>query len=287
MRFEDFLVEESESIDEAARVARVERYGLAKVDFASALYGSVARYAPGARSGEVRKFLLELRLEDLALATACAHGVETAWEEFHRTYRQFLVDAAQECDLADQVIAELYGVEGAGGERASGQIANFRGRSSLKGWLRAILFQAQVDRHRRQSRLTELDAMPVEPGREEHPEEFERRENAAALARTLRQAAEELAPAQRLLLAWYYVDHLRLAQIARLRGVHESTVSRELESVRKQLRKRVEKRLRAEGFSAARIEECFRHSTDAPLDFEEFLSSKEGLAGKKAPLERT
>ena len=212
------------------------------------MFRSVERYGEGC----------ELQLEDLALATGCAQGIESAWEEFHRVYRQYLVNLAGECDLADQVIAELY----------QGQMARFRGRSSLKGWLRAIVHQAQVDRHRRESRLTALDDLPVEPAREEHPEDFERRENAVALSRALRAEVDELAPNQRLLLAWYYVDQMRLAQIARVRGVHESTISRELHAIRKLLRKRVTRRLRNGGFSAARVEECFRHATDAPVDLE-------------------
>ena len=244
---------------EATRLARIDRYGLDPQDFARALQRSVERYAPGARGRTLREFILSLRLEDLALATACARRIDSAWDEFHRVYRQFLVNAAGECDLADQVVAELY----------EEQIANFRGRSSLKGWLRAIVHQAQVDRHRRESRLTELETLPVEPAHQEHPEDFERRENAAALAHALRHEVDALPPDERLLLGWYYVDQLRLAQIARLRGVHESTISRELDSIRKLLRKRVARRLLAKGFSDARIEECFRHSTDAPLDFQE------------------
>ena len=203
----------------------------------------------------------ELELEDLALATACARGIEAAWEDFHRAYRQFLVDASGDRDIADQVIGELY----------QGQIARFRGRSSLKGWLRAIVHQAQIDHYRRVSRLTDLETMPVEPGLEEHPEDFERLENARTLAGALRAEAAQLPPDQRLLLSCYYVDRMRLAEIARLRRVHESTVSRDLDAIRKRLRKQVEKRLRSQGFSSARIEECFRNSTDAPVELEEML----------------
>jgi RNA polymerase sigma factor (sigma-70 family) len=256
-----------EFLAEAAQLARLERFGLDAEDFGHALQQSVERYAPGAAGRELREFVLSLRLEDLALAAACARGIETAWDEFHRTYRQYLVNATADAEVADQIIAELYGVEG------SGRIRDFRGRSSLKGWLRAIVYQAQVDRHRRESRFTELDPESAReaapPGRDEHPEDFERRENAAALARLLGREVAALAPAERLLLGWYYQDRLRLSQIARLRGVHESTISREVDAIRKQLRKRVEKALRAAGFSAARIEECFRHSTDAPVDLEE------------------
>lgn len=228
----------------------IERYGLDEKDFTRAVEESVARYGVAPQ---------ELRLEDLALATACARGSEAAWEEFHNTYRRFLVEVAGDVDIADQIVSELF----------QGQIAQFRGRSSLKGWLRAVVFQAQVDRHRRESRLTQLDALPVEPSRVEHPENFERRDNAEALARALGAAVGQLPPDQRLLLSWYYSDQLRLAQIARLRRVHESTVSRELDGIRKTIRKQVEKRLRAAGFSPARIEECFRHSTDAPVSIED------------------
>lgn len=261
-------------LEEAARLARVERFGLSQDDFARALEESVRRYAPAITGGELRDFVLGLRLEDLALATACASGIAPAWEEFHKSYRQYLVDASGECDIADQVIAELYGAEG------RGRIADFRGRSSLKGWLRAIVYQAQVDCHRREERLVEFDAMPVEPGHEEHPENFERRDNAAALARALRLEVQRLTGGERLLLAWYYADQLRLAEIARLRGVHESTISRELDAIRKQLRKRVTLRLREQGFSEARVEECFRHATDAPVEFAEMLPSPRG---KPAP----
>lgn len=276
MPWEEFLAEQAETIAEAVRRAQPERHGLSIEHFARAMLQSAQRYAPSARGAQLRAFLLDLRLEDLALAAACAAGSEGAWEEFHRLYRQYLVDAARDAELADQVIAELYGVE-----NARRGIAGFRGRSALKTWLRAIVCQAQVDHHRRQSRLAELETIPVEPGHEERPEEFERRENAEALARSLSLEVDRLPPGEKLLLAWYYVDSLRLAQIARLRRVHESTISRELNEVRKKLRKRVEKRLRSQGFSAARVLECFRCSTDAPIDFAELL------AGKKSPAERT
>jgi RNA polymerase sigma factor (sigma-70 family) len=265
MRFEDFLAEEAESIGAAAAQACLDRYSLGVTDFARALHASMERYAPQARGRELRAFLLELRLEDLALSAACAAGIESAWEDFHRTYRQYLEDVARDDEVAGEVIAELFGIKGGGG-----QIAQFRGRSSLKGWLRAIVSQAQIDRHRREARLEPLDTLAVEPA-SGGPPDFERAENATALARALHFEVAALAPDRRLLLSWYYVDQLRLAQIGRLRGVHESTVSRELETLRKDLRKSVEKRLRAAGFSRDRIEECFQHSVEAPLDFAELL----------------
>ncbi|HZS51461.1 MAG TPA: sigma-70 family RNA polymerase sigma factor [Bryobacterales bacterium] len=247
---------------EACRLAGIERYDLSAEDLVRAIEESVKRYAPAADGRELRKFILSLRLEDLALATACARGSGRAWEEFYKKYHQYLIDTAGEYDLADQVIAELYGMDG------QGKIGNFRGRSTLKTWLHALVHQAQVDRHRREARLVGFDSLPAEPAKQEHPESFEGRDAAAALARVLRREIAKLEAPQRLLLAWYYSDGLRLAQIARMRGAHESTVSRELEGIRKRLRKQVLQRLQDEGFSRARIEESFRHLAEAPVDFD-------------------
>ena len=134
MRFEEFRAQEAESLRPAAAQAGLERYGLKLADFARALHLSAERYAPEARGRELKAFLLDLRLEDLALATACALGTEAAWEEFDRTYRKYLENVAGDDEVAAEVIAGLYGTG-----RAGGRIGQFRGRSSLKGWLRAIV----------------------------------------------------------------------------------------------------------------------------------------------------
>ena len=69
----------------------------------------------------------------------------------------------------------------------------------------------------------------------------------ARLLPRLRQAvAAALAaapPADRLLLSLYYVQEMTLAQIARLQGVHEATISRQLDRIRRELRSGVEQSL--------------------------------------------
>ena len=53
-----------------------------------------------------------------------------------------------------------------------------------------------------------------------------------------------LDPRDRLRLAYYYVNDLTLAQIGKLMGEHEATVSRKLERTRREVRQRVEALLR-------------------------------------------
>ena len=83
-------------------------------------------------------------------------------------------------------------------------------------------------------------------------------------------ALAALAPAERLLLSLYYVQELTLAQVARLRGVHEATISRQMDGIRRGLRQSVERALASAGsgsggrvgLSPAEIELCFSYAQD-------------------------
>src|SRR2546429_2894501 len=81
---------------------------------------------------KLEDYLAGLHLEDLALATACAAGCESAWEHFFATYRQYLYSAAAAitrrplgdayaCEFADSLYATLYGRE-----TALGRVSLFR-----------------------------------------------------------------------------------------------------------------------------------------------------------------
>ena len=73
-----------------------------------------------------------------------------------------------------------------------------------------------------------------------------------------------------LLLSLYYVQELTLAQVARLRGVHEATISRQIDGIRRELRQSVERVLASTGsgpggragLSPAEIELCFSYAQD-------------------------
>ena len=76
-----------------------------------------------------------------------------------------------------------------------------------------------------------------DPDRERYIGRFER---------ALSTALASLTPRERMILACYYVDQLTLAEIGRLLREHESTVSRQLERMRRALREGVTQALRRE-----------------------------------------
>ena len=156
--------------------AGAESFGLTLEEFAQILREVYARYvgagldSPDGSGGkaisqaEASAFYASLRLEDLALARACAKGCDRAWEVFLNRYREKLRDAARSIareeslarELADSLYADLFGMGKGGGPRNS-KLNSYTGRGSLEGWLRTVLAQAYVDRYRSQRRLVSLE----------------------------------------------------------------------------------------------------------------------------------
>ena len=210
----------------------------------------------------VRNFLAGLRLEELVLARACAAGDNHAWEVFLTRYRATLYESAYKIakeesaarSLADSLYAALYGVDAKGQQRAS-KLRSYQGRGSLQGWLRTVVAQEYVNLYRATRRETSLDAA-LDEGIQ-----FESREPDLSVtdARAEVAAAEELtalSAEERFLLAAYYLDRRTLAEIAKLQGVHESTISRKLERVTSGLRKRIRKRMIDTGMSPRQADEA-------------------------------
>jgi len=81
----------------------------------------------------------------------------------------------------------------------------------------------------------------------------------------------------RLRLASYYVDEMTLAEIGKMIGEHEATVSRSLERTRREVRERVEGVLRAEKkLSEAQVQLCFEYARQEwPFDLTRVLDAKE------------
>jgi RNA polymerase sigma-70 factor, ECF subfamily len=254
--------------------ARIERrYSVTDEEIAAAVHASAKKYLsdtldlttgnPGP-SAESRKaaaeFLSSLNADDLCLAGACAKGDDRAWEDFFRDYRGYMVsvartmtqDAGAAEQLADSTFAELYGLRESGGTRVS-KFSFYSGRGSLRGWLRAVVFQLSADHHRQSSRLVqteepeELDRMAIAA---EHPErkppahpQYVRDRYSDSVAASLRRAISDIEPRERLLLVYYYYDEMTLREIGQLFDVHEATISRWLTKVQKRVRKLVEKAL--------------------------------------------
>ncbi|MGD1210591.1 MAG: sigma-70 family RNA polymerase sigma factor [Candidatus Acidiferrales bacterium] len=272
------------------KAAAPAEWNLTRKQFEAALGRSVVhRFSSASASPEpkaIESYLESLHAGDLAFACACSAGSEAAWDGFVAQFRQDLYRAARAiagdssaCELADSLYADLYGLRESEGRRKS-LFDYFHGRSKLGTWLRAVLAQRHVDAIRRARKLEPLED---EAGRE-HPEvvasaspashaaadpaDPNRAKYLSLVQAALASALDSLEPRDRLRLAYYYADELTLAEIGRLFGEHEATVSRKLDRARRDLRHRIEAALRdGKKLSEAQIQLCFEYAREEwPFD---------------------
>jgi RNA polymerase sigma-70 factor, ECF subfamily len=304
-------------IDEAVverlyRQADASRWQVPVDHFAAALEASAAKAfagrTPSAR--DLERYLGSLRLEELALACACAAGHDAAWEHFVLEYRPVLYRAADAMDpsggareLADSLYADLFGMQVdppstpvdpastsivsgyppstsvVSGFSRTGQRRSlfryFHGRSSLATWLRAVLAQRLVDRARARTRTAPLpDEEPAAPAAQTPDPDRDR--YLPLIHAAFRDALARLDARDRLRLLYYYAQGLTLAQTGRLLREHEASVSRHLSSARKAIRREVERQLReVQALDPNEIERCFAYVTEdaGPLDLDKLLSN--------------
>src|SRR4029077_3598437 len=297
---QQFLGEYADLVAKLQARAACARWGLSPESFAESLRRSAEKRFAAAPSSpsEIETYLESLQLEDLALACACSEGIERAWEFFIAHFRQDLRTAASSMlrgsgrpddaraeELADSLYAELYGVRSTAGGKRKSLFEYFHGRSKLSTWLRAVLAQRQVDMLRVSGRTVSLDAetedgkplelvnrtesVSADPNRQMYLGRFERALSAAFAALTSR---------ERMILSCYYVDQLTLAEIGRMLREHESTVSRQLERLRRALRESVTQALQREtparngrpaepALDVAQVELAFEYAVeDWPFD---------------------
>src|SRR5580704_2100953 len=239
-------------------------FGLSREHFAAILNEIASKYLPpGASPEETAELYAGLRVEELALARACAAGQERAWEIFMSRYRDKLYEIAAYIakessaarELADSLYTDLYGTVTRDGQRMS-KLASYTGRGSLEGWLRTVMAQEFVNRYRRQRRLVSLDE-ESEDGNEFAAADPE---PVAVVDPRIESATDEVLAAlsaeDRFVLASYFLDGLTLAEIARALSVHESTISRKLDKMAKSLRKKILTALERRGMSRRQAQEA-------------------------------
>ena len=299
------------------RESSAERWHLSFQSFHTTLTRSAAkRFGEAAPNLErIQEYFATLHVADLVLACACAEGSEGAWNEFVARYRNYLRAAAAAIlrrsssdpaaiELADSLFADLYGLsEGKAGGRSL--FRYFHGRSSLKTWLRAVLSQRHIDVIRTGKKFRSLDAgeedgetrrppalskiaLPSDPYRELYLSRFRE---------ALKLALAELEPRDRSRLHLYYAEDRTLAEIGKELGEHESSVSRNLERIRKELRATVEGLLRAgkvadggpatPGMDDAQIALCIQYAGEASaIDLDKLFeapSASQTRNGKDIP----
>lgn len=258
-----------------------EKIGLSRESFAEILCDVATKYLPAENSEtEIRAFLLTLRIDELALARACAAGSNSAWETFLTRYREKLYLSALRIaredsaarDLADGLYAELYGTSTRGGERVS-KLASFMGRGSLEGWLRTVIAQEFVNRYRRTRRFVSLEEEGEDGSQFAAPEPEPVASADSRLESATDAALASLPSEDRLVLAAYYLDGRTLAEIARMLGVHESTISRRVDKLAKSLRKKILTALMQQGMSRRQAEEALEADVrDLQMDIRRSLA---------------
>lgn len=247
--------------------SRAQEFGLRFDEFAAILAKVSCDYLPaGATEGQHAELHRSLRLEDLALARACAWGSDAAWDCFLNRYRQKLYDAAAAIandeaaarELADSLYAELYGTRQAEDGRRISKLASYTGRGSLEGWLRTVLAQNYVNHYRTRRRLVSFDEQ-TETGDRSKYNEIPREPPAdSRLEQATDVALLELSSEERMILASYYLDERTLAEIGKMLGVHESTISRRIEKITARLHKQIARGLRQRGMSKRAAEEAMQ-----------------------------
>ncbi|MBA3913403.1 MAG: sigma-70 family RNA polymerase sigma factor, partial [Acidobacteriales bacterium] len=256
--------EPSQAMQDLFQRSRGADFGLTADEFSRILQEIGVKYLPAECSDDdLHSFSSTLKIEELALARACAMGRERAWEVFLTRYREKLYEiagyiareAATARELADSIYADLYGTVMRDGQRVS-KLNFYTGRGSLEGWLRTVLAQEFINRYRRQKKLVSLEEEAEEGVQFASPEPASESTIDGRVHQATDRVLESLPAEDRFLLSAYYLDQRTLAEIGRTLGVHESTISRKLDKLAKSLRKQILAALGKLGMSRRQAQEA-------------------------------
>jgi RNA polymerase sigma-70 factor, ECF subfamily len=208
-----------------------------------------------------------IHYEDLFLAMGCSRQDRVSWEHFADEYspllRKFSTqvcgDSGEGEDLAQEITVKML-TEG-------NRMAGYNGRGSLAGWLRAAVAHAAVDRFRRARRLVSLEdssnsgalADWMDTGEADSEEALDSRWG-PIISNAVSESISRLAARDRLVLGLYYLRGISLLAIGRQFRIHEATVSRWIERLRRDIRKQLEKDLRKKhGLRTNDIRSLWKH----------------------------
>jgi RNA polymerase sigma-70 factor (ECF subfamily) len=294
-----------------------ERYSVKEPEFIERLHDVFLRARKGLTTAEANadngaEILKAIRADELCLAVACEKGEDAAWLRFDREYkhgmhvaaRALTRDEAEAEDLVQFVFGELFGVRTDGDRRIS-KLAHYSGRGSLGGWLRAVVYQAFIDRKRQTARFEQVEEVSEFDRLANHnqdllngqngyhaplhapviqPDEIEDTRLHRATEEAMTEAFAALEPKDRLMLNYYYFDDLTLREIGQLMNVHEATISRWLARAQKQVKKKTEEFLqRHYGLRRAEVTECLALAARSEVDVRRLLQQASAPLAKRAP----
>jgi RNA polymerase sigma factor (sigma-70 family) len=265
---------------ELYELSEAKQVDLGVTPFGEALAAVGQRFLhPNATRAQQVAFYRQLHLRDFALAQACSCGNAAAWECFVERFKSGLYGAALVIaknesvarDLSDSLAGDLFVSDKPSGEQRS-KLASYSGRGSLERWLKALLTHAYIDNYRSRQRIVSLEnrfdlLRTLCASQDLHQPDPDPRLNLAIQAAFSQRTSEE-----RFLLSAYFFDAWTLAEIAKALGVHESSASRRLNRIVKELRRSASRYLHAAGMSTRQIEESFIASIlDLSIDLRELL----------------
>ena len=192
-------------------------------------------------TGAVHEALVSLQAEALFLACACTLGRSAAVvaferEHFHQVraaHAQLRLEPTRAEELTQRLRERLF-VGSLGGRPA---VSAYSGRGDLGRWLKAVALRAAIDTLRVPNREVASDeALATLAFQGDDPEiEHLKIRYAGEFAAALRRAIGSLPPETRTELKLYYLDGLRLDELASLFHVAPSTISRRLTAARREL----------------------------------------------------
>lgn len=174
---------------------------------------------------------------DLYLVAACTAGVPAAIAHFEATYMArvpaYLHRMGGKGPGADEVKEVLREKLFVGGQNARAALLDYQGRGSLDGWVRLAAVRHALNLRRGDARHDHmLERAGAEPLPTPNPEmEMLRARYRVDFESCFREALASLPSEDRAVLRLRFMDGLGVGQIATLRGVHRSTVTRWLTTV--------------------------------------------------------
>jgi RNA polymerase sigma-70 factor (ECF subfamily) len=210
---------------------------LAPERFAAHLGATIGPAAPD----EAARLIDQLRIPELYLAAACAHGDAIALAAFESRYLSSAETALSRLSLDSATRSEVFQAlrirlftEGDGRRR----ILDYSGRGELAGWVRVAAVRIALNLRRSTKRerplfdelLAALPSPADDPSRAHLKETYKKHVGPA-----LEAAFGALSVRERNLLRQHYVDGLRIGELAVAYGVHRVTASRWLETARESL----------------------------------------------------
>jgi RNA polymerase sigma-70 factor len=261
-------------LDEAFSIGRLQYgdIGLSGDSFVAYVWSIVFKHlGEGPSEDSVIDFVKRLHLRDLYLVCGCVRESQKAWLAMDICYRKFVTDlvrfsyrnGADAEEVADCIVVSLYMPDRSGHHR----IASYDGRSSLATWLRVIVANRAInDSHN--GRISYTGTIPDIPDRLALlgiELTLRERRYRRVLRDSLTCAFSEITTRERLMLLWRYEEEMQLGEIAKLLGIHQSNVTRQLNRLTARLRSTVVAILSSKHqLSTSAIQECLADILENP-----------------------